>query len=124
MVFALAARSKWIWRGRRAKRPLRLYRQKRTADDSCKLPRDRKFVDGPIMGNGDVGIAMGGPPEQQRFYIGKNDFWSQQAFPLTVGGMQLTMVTAQWSRRARANCGATAALPMFSGGGKSSSQLL
>jgi alpha-L-fucosidase 2 len=48
-------------------------------------------VDGPIMGNGDVGIAMGGPPEQQRFYIGKNDFWSQQAFPLTVGGMQLTM---------------------------------
>jgi alpha-L-fucosidase 2 len=48
-------------------------------------------VDGPIMGNGDVGIAMGGPPEQQRFYIGKNDFWSQQAFPLTIGGMQLTM---------------------------------
>jgi hypothetical protein len=48
-------------------------------------------VDGPIMGNGDVGIAIGGPPEQQRFYIGKNDFWSQQASPMTVGGIQLTM---------------------------------
>ncbi len=48
-------------------------------------------VDGPILGNGDVGVALGGPPEQQRFYIGKNDFWSQQASPMTVGGMQLTM---------------------------------
>ncbi len=48
-------------------------------------------VDGPIMGNGDVGVAIGGPPEQQRFYIGKNDFWSKQASPLTVGGVQLTI---------------------------------
>ena len=48
-------------------------------------------VDGPIMGNGDVGVAVGGPPEQQRFYIGKNDFWSQKASPMTVGGIQLSM---------------------------------
>jgi hypothetical protein len=48
-------------------------------------------VDGPIMGNGDVGVAMGGPPEQQRFYMGKNDFWSKQASPMTVGGVQLTI---------------------------------
>ncbi len=48
-------------------------------------------VDGPILGNGDVGIAVGGPPEKQRFYIGKNDFWSQQASPMTVGGIELSI---------------------------------
>ncbi len=46
-------------------------------------------VDGPILGNGDLGIAIGGPPEQQRFYMGKNDFWSHQAGPLSVGGLRL-----------------------------------
>jgi len=48
-------------------------------------------VDGPILGNGDVGVAIGGPPEQQQFYLGKNDFWSQQASPMTVGGIQLNI---------------------------------
>jgi alpha-L-fucosidase 2 len=48
-------------------------------------------VDGPILGNGDVGVALAGPPERQQFYIGKNDFWSQQASPMTVGSMELTM---------------------------------
>jgi len=32
-------------------------------------------VDGPIIGNGDVGVAIGGPPESQRFWISKCDFW-------------------------------------------------
>src|ERR1039457_6662055 len=31
--------------------------------------------DGPLLGNGDVGVALAGPPEMQRFYFGKNDFW-------------------------------------------------
>ena len=48
-------------------------------------------VDGPILGNGDLGVAIGGPPEMQRFYIGKNDFWSQQASPMTVGGVALNI---------------------------------
>ena len=48
-------------------------------------------IDGPILGNGDVGIAVGGPPEKQRFYIGKNDFWSRQASPMTVGGIELSI---------------------------------
>jgi len=39
------------------------------------------------LGNGDLGIAMGGPPEEQRFYFGKNDFWSQQESPMSVGGL-------------------------------------
>ena len=48
--------------------------------------------DGPTMGNGDVGVVMGGPPEDQRFYIAKNDFWSQTVQdPMTVGGIELKM---------------------------------
>ncbi len=31
--------------------------------------------DGPLMGNGDIGAAVGGPAELQTFYLGKNDFW-------------------------------------------------
>jgi len=46
-------------------------------------------VDGPILGNGDLGVAMGGPPEEQRWYFGKNDFWSLQASPMSVGGLTL-----------------------------------
>ncbi|MGI5240479.1 glycosyl hydrolase family 95 catalytic domain-containing protein [Dactylosporangium sp. CA-139066] len=32
--------------------------------------------DGPMMGNGDVGVVEGGPITNQTFYVGKNDFWS------------------------------------------------
>ena len=48
-------------------------------------------VDGPILGNGDLGVALGGPPEDQRFYFGKNDFWSQQQSPMSVGGVALSI---------------------------------
>jgi alpha-L-fucosidase 2 len=33
-------------------------------------------VDAPLMGNGDVGVAVGGGISNQTFYVGKNDFWS------------------------------------------------
>jgi alpha-L-fucosidase 2 len=33
-------------------------------------------VDAPMMGNGDVGVAVGGSIGNQTFYLGKNDFWS------------------------------------------------
>jgi alpha-L-fucosidase 2 len=33
-------------------------------------------VDAPLMGNGDVGVAVGGSINDQTFYIGKNDFFS------------------------------------------------
>jgi hypothetical protein len=48
-------------------------------------------VDGPILGNGDLGVAIGGPPEEQSFYFGKNDFWTQQESVLSVGGLTLRM---------------------------------
>jgi hypothetical protein len=33
-------------------------------------------VDAPLMGNGDVGVAVGGSIDEQTFYVGKNDFFS------------------------------------------------
>jgi hypothetical protein len=48
-------------------------------------------VDGPIVGNGDLGLVAGGPPELQRFYFGKNDFWSRQRVTMSVGGLELRM---------------------------------
>jgi len=49
--------------------------------------------DGPLLGNGDLGVALAGPPEDQRFYIGKNDWWGygdgSRAMP--VGGLTLAI---------------------------------
>ncbi len=48
--------------------------------------------DGPLLGNGDVGVALGGPPEAQRFYLGKNDFWRRNdASVITVGSIGLAI---------------------------------
>src|ERR1700720_1592926 len=33
-------------------------------------------TDAPMMGNGDVGVAVGGSINDQTFYLGKNDFFS------------------------------------------------
>jgi len=38
---------------------------------------DQLVVDAPLMGNGDVGVAIGDNGANQIFYIGKNDFWTQ-----------------------------------------------
>jgi alpha-L-fucosidase 2 len=51
------------------------------------VPTD-KTPDGPLLGNGDVGVVNAGPPERQRFHIGKNDFWSRHCI-VTVGGVAL-----------------------------------
>ena len=50
--------------------------------------------DGPLLGNGDVGLALAGPPEAQRLYIGKNDFWRRNpadASILAVGVVSLSI---------------------------------
>lgn len=53
-------------------------------------------VDGPLLGNGDVGVALSGPPEALTFHVGKNDAWTRDACKLrggprvlTVGGLRL-----------------------------------
>ena len=35
----------------------------------------RKQTDAPLLGNGDMAVALGGPPEAQRLWLCKNDFW-------------------------------------------------
>jgi alpha-L-fucosidase 2 len=50
----------------------------------------RGMPDGPLLGNGDVGVVLAGPPESQLFYIGKNDFWRRNnAAVLAVGRLAL-----------------------------------
>ena len=34
-----------------------------------------KTPDGPLAGNGDIGLVVGGVPSHLTFYFGKNDFW-------------------------------------------------
>jgi len=51
-------------------------------------------VDGPITGNGDIGITVSGLPEKQRYWISKNDFWKsgpdlKQAGPSLIGGIDV-----------------------------------
>lgn len=53
-----------------------------------------KVVDGPIIGNGDVGVVVSGEPEQQRFWISKNDFWKAKRMfpngsPCLLGGIDI-----------------------------------
>ncbi|HEY3331090.1 MAG TPA: hypothetical protein VGK19_13770 [Capsulimonadaceae bacterium] len=35
----------------------------------------QRMPDGPLLGNGDVGVVIAGTANDQLFYIGKNDFW-------------------------------------------------
>jgi len=47
---------------------------------------------GPLLGNGDTGVVLAGPPDVQRFHIGKNDFWTRtpgDAKVITVGTVRL-----------------------------------
>lgn len=43
-----------------------------------------KTPDGPVAGNGDIGLTLGGNPDKLVFYFGKNDFW--RAYPVYPGG--------------------------------------
>jgi hypothetical protein len=53
------------------------------------VPTD-KMVDGPILGNGDVGVVLAGQPDRLKFYIGKNDFWSVRlGSPINVGRVEI-----------------------------------
>jgi len=35
-----------------------------------------EMTDGPLLGNGNMGVVTEGPPDKLRFYISRNDFWS------------------------------------------------
>lgn len=51
-------------------------------------------VDGPLMGNGDMKVAIGGPAEEQKFFLSKNDLWrlkslEGQACPVGFGNLAI-----------------------------------
>ncbi len=49
-----------------------------------------KVVDGPLLGNGDIGVVIDGPADDQRFAIGKNDFWDYPSRRIVaVGGVRV-----------------------------------
>ena len=48
------------------------------------------MVDGPLLGNGDVGVVMAGPSQELCFHVGKNDFWGiRTQSPMAVGQVQI-----------------------------------
>jgi alpha-L-fucosidase 2 len=54
----------------------------------------RDTVDGPLLGNGDLGAVINGAPEDQRFWLGKNNFWRlrdghRQGGPRPFGGLEI-----------------------------------
>jgi len=53
-------------------------------------------VDSPLAGNGDIGLTVSGPPEKQRYWISKNDFWKsgpdiKQTGPSLIGGLDIAV---------------------------------
>ena len=51
-------------------------------------------TDAPLLGNGDIGVLVGGAPEKQQFWISKCDFWRPQPYfpwftPALVGAIDL-----------------------------------
>ena len=56
----------------------------------------RSSVDGPLLGNGDMGVVMAGNPEEQRFVLCKNDMWRLQhgygnASPVPFGHLAISI---------------------------------
>ena len=58
----------------------------------------RDYFDGPLLGNGDLGVVIGGKPESQQFWLSKCDFWrSMPRYPLftpvNIGWLDVTLPT-------------------------------
>ena len=55
-----------------------------------------RMTGGALIGNGSVGVAIGGTPDQQQYYVGREDFWSvQRGKIMPVGRLQLTIPALQ-----------------------------
>jgi len=54
---------------------------------------------GALIGNGSVGVAIGGRPGRQEFYIGRNDFWSVlRGRVMPVGRLELSIPALRAAR--------------------------
>jgi hypothetical protein len=55
-----------------------------------------RMTGGALIGNGSVGVAIGGSADKQEYYIGRNDFWSvQRGKIMPVGRLELTVPALQ-----------------------------
>jgi hypothetical protein len=55
-----------------------------------------RMTGGALIGNGSVGVAIGGTADQQEYYVGREDFWSvERGKIMPVGRMQLTIPALQ-----------------------------
>ena len=55
-----------------------------------------RMTGGALIGNGSVGVAIGGTADQQEYYVGREDFWSvQRGKIMPVGRLQLTIPALQ-----------------------------
>lgn len=53
-------------------------------------------VDAPLLGNGSAAVAIAGLPEQQNYYLARNDFWRlksayNESFPAVLGKLQINI---------------------------------
>lgn len=53
-------------------------------------------VDAPMLGNGFTGVAVAGKPENQVYYLARNDFWRlkssfNQSFPAVLGKLEISI---------------------------------
>jgi alpha-L-fucosidase 2 len=53
-------------------------------------------VDAPLLGNGDIGVAVGGSIEDQTMYVGKNDFFSGSSHAIKPLG-RIVIKAAGWT---------------------------
>ena len=63
----------------------------------------RDYFDGPLLGNGDLGVVIGGSPEQQQFWISKCDFWRALPryplfTPVNIGWLELGIPALQGAK--------------------------
>ena len=55
-----------------------------------------RMTGGALIGNGSVGVAIGGTADQQQYYVGREDFWSvQRGKIMPMGRLQLTIPALQ-----------------------------
>jgi Concanavalin A-like lectin/glucanases superfamily len=55
-----------------------------------------RMTGGALIGNGSVGVAIGGTADKQEYYVGRDDFWSvQRGKIMPVGRLQLTIPALQ-----------------------------
>jgi hypothetical protein len=48
--------------------------------------------DGPLLGNGNLGVVIGGPADKLQFYVDRNDFWSVlRGRIMPMGSLQLSI---------------------------------